>query len=166
MYYLLTIFTLSLFLSSYQIADTKNSIELCFKNDCFEVFVNNKFQQSITAKEKNQHYLASFKNPKKLISWNKFNSKAQDIIWLDKNFIVIESLNNSPGLNSDLIISKQKASHILKMPSGTIKKKSISIGDQATILKKRQANSKLKLKKKLSKILSNKTTIQSTKTNL
>lgn len=164
MYFLLTLFALLLF--SYQIADTNNTISLCFKKECFEVYINKKFQQSRTIKDKKQNYLKSFKNPKKLISWNKFNSKAQDIIWLDKHFIVIESLNNSPGLNSDLIISKQKASHILKMPGGTIKKKSISIGDQATILKKEQINAKLKLKKKLSKILSNKIPIQSKNPNL
>ena len=124
------------------ILNKKQKIEtpkLCFDQECLNVSIyktakerQNIYQQKKDIKNK-KSILESHKTKKKIIAWTKYFTKRMDIIWLDENFVIIESLENAPIFTNKLIIPTKKSSHILKMPKDTIKNKQLSIGQQASL---------------------------------
>ena len=112
---------------------------LCFDKACLNI----KIKETLTARQSSQKdlqisknttsILESHKKTKRIIAWTKYNTKPMDIIWLDENLVIVESIENIPVLKKDLIIPNNIAKHILKMPGGTIKNKQLSVGQKARL---------------------------------
>lgn len=143
MYKLFFIFLFCIFSTIYPgIFDKKSpklqTPKLCFEKGCVNIEIKNNlsnFNQKKHSKLKNNtlSILETHQSEKKIIAWTKYNTKPMDIIWLDKDLVIIESIENIPVLKNDLIIPSKKAKHILKMPGGTIKHKMLLTGQKARL---------------------------------
>ena len=124
--------------------------KLCFEKGCVNVELKrntNNLNKTKHSKEKRKEIsiLETHKNEKKIIAWTKYNTKPMDIIWLDKDYIIIEVLENIPVLKNDIIIPSKTAKHILKMPGGTIQNKMLHLGQKARLFNPNKPASNLSL---------------------
>ncbi len=117
---------------------SKTTPKLCFDKACLNIKIKDNLierQSSLNIqKTKNTtSILESHKKTKKIIAWTKYNTKPMDIVWLDENLVIVESIENIPVLKKDIVIPNNIAKHILKMPGGTIKNKELSVGQKARL---------------------------------
>jgi uncharacterized protein len=82
----------------------------------------------------NQAMLFVYDTDDKWPIWMKDMNYALDIIWLDKDKVVVYIVKNAPpeSYPYEQFTPKQKARYVLEVPAGTVGKKTIAIGDKAT----------------------------------
>lgn len=66
--------------------------------------------------------------------WMKDMNYPIDIVWLDKTKTAVHIVKNAPpeSYPYEQFAPKKEARYVLELPAGTVNKKAISIGDQAT----------------------------------
>jgi len=81
-----------------------------------------------------QAMLLVFDHDDKGSIWMKDMNYAIDIVWLDKDKKVVYIVKNAPpeSYPYEKFVPKQDARYVLELPAGTVNKKAINIGLQAT----------------------------------
>ena len=66
------------------------------------------------------------------LMWMKNTYSSLDILWVNKNNIIIDIKENLPTNNTSIIKSNKKAQFIVELPAGSVKKNNFSRGDILT----------------------------------
>ena len=70
-----------------------------------------------------------FPNESKVSMWMKNTLVPLDIIFISKNYKIVDIINNAKAMSKDILTSKVKAKYALEINAGLVKKLNIKIGN-------------------------------------
>ena len=77
----------------------------------------------------NRGMLFIFTNESKVNMWMKNTLISLDIIFISKNYKIVDIINNAKAMSKEILTSKVKAKYALEINAGLVKKLNIKIGN-------------------------------------
>src|SRR3989344_3199032 len=115
---------------------------ICFRSECFSVqMAETMFQKMRGLKfvddlRRNEGMIFMFRSERRRAFWMKDVFVPLDLIWLDEKFRVVEITSDQKpcqGLFCPIIISKNKAQHVVELNGGTADRIGIRDGELAEV---------------------------------
>ena len=116
--------------------ETKNII---IKNNYKDVYFNVEIARKKIDRDKGLMFrknlnldkgmLFIFPNESKVSMWMKNTLVPLDIIFISKNYKIVDIINNAKAMSKDILTSKVKAKYALEINAGLVKKLNIKIGN-------------------------------------
>tara|TARA_B100001059_G_scaffold140090_1_gene140238 strand:- start:221 stop:676 length:456 start_codon:yes stop_codon:yes gene_type:complete len=116
--------------------ETKNII---IKNNYKDVYFNVEIARKKIDRDKGLMFrknlkldkgmLFIFPNESKVSMWMKNTLISLDIIFISKNYKIVDIINNAKAMSKDILTSKVKAKYALEINAGLVKKLNIKIGN-------------------------------------
>ena len=106
-----------------------------YKDVCFNVEIARKkidrdkglmFRKNLNL---NKGMLFIFPNESKVSMWMKNTLISLDIIFISKNYKIVDIINNAKAMSKEILTSKVKAKYALEINAGLVKKLNIKIGN-------------------------------------
>jgi uncharacterized membrane protein (UPF0127 family) len=121
------------------VLNAQETSNIIIKNNIKDVYFNVEIARKKTDREKGLMFrknlsldkgmLFIFPNESKVSMWMKNTLISLDIIFISKNYKIVDIINNSKIMSKEILTSKVKAKYALEINAGLVKKLNIKIGN-------------------------------------
>jgi uncharacterized protein len=121
------------------VLNAKETTNIIIKNNIKDVYFNVEIARKKIDREKGLMFrknlsldkgmLFIFPNESKVSMWMKNTLISLDIIFISKNYKIVDIINNAKVMSKEVLTSKVKAKYALEINAGLVKKLNIKIGN-------------------------------------
>ena len=128
-----------LFFALITVLNAQETTNIIIKNNYKDVYFNVEIARKKIDRDKGLMFrknlnldkgmLFIFPNESKVSMWMKNTLISLDIIFISKNYKIVDIINNAKAMSKEILTSKVKAKYALEINAGLVKKLNIKIGN-------------------------------------
>ena len=128
-----------LFFALITVLNAQETTNIIIKNNYKDVYFNVEIARKKIDRDKGLMFrknlnldkgmLFIFPNESKVSMWMKNTLVSLDIIFISKNYKIVDIINNAKAMSKEILTSKVKAKYALEINAGLVKKLNIKIGN-------------------------------------
>lgn len=121
------------------VLNAKETTNIIIQNNIKDVYFNVEIARKKIDREKGLMFrknlsldkgmLFIFPNESKVSMWMKNTLISLDIIFISKNYKIVDIINNAKAMSKEILTSKVKSKYVLEINAGLVKKLNIKIGN-------------------------------------
>ena len=121
------------------VLNAQETTNIIIKNNYKDIFFNVEIARKKIDRDKGLMFrknlnldkgmLFIFPNESKVSMWMKSTLISLDIIFISKNYKIVDIINNTKAMSKEILTSKVKAKYALEINAGLVKKLNIKIGN-------------------------------------